>query len=532
MAITAKDLVTIAKGAETDPKATDKEFGTVTIDGKNDSKATLTVDRGTKSVTDSANVGKNPTKPIDEENPVAGMDRLTYTTTGVGGKTIEHQVATLDDGFFLTTEHTEEDKTRTVLFNNTIKVLDGANTKVSAMGGEDGTHTFSIDVTGLPMTYTATDANGKTQDVHKVGDTYTLADGTKLVQVGDKFYKPNQVEEVNGTPQVKADQEDKDTKLNNISLTSPVANTAPTLSNVGSALKKSDGTRITMSDLDDSSVYPTNNPIWNNAVNVGDLKAATDAARTEVTGTGKAIVTKKTGDNGQNIYNVHVDPIVDVVGADGSKVVRGDDGKYYNPTDIANKTYIPNADGNGGNWYDNGDLTNGVPNQGAKPQNVTPTDVKNNFVNPNGTGSIVLDNVKSGIGGEVKDAAGKNTFIDNINKVGKKNPDAISENTVVNAKDLKNVVDTGFKLNTSGHSGDAQTVKIGDTIQVVDGKNTTVSAITHPTTGVHEFHIDVTGLPVTYTATETRRRRQTDRYAGGCNQDEGRLSEGGRHAVD
>ncbi|MFU2123035.1 YadA-like family protein [Gallibacterium anatis] len=502
----AKDLVTIAKG--TDGSGTDKEYGKIGLEGKNGSNATLTVDRGTKSVTDSANVGKDPTKPIGEKNPVAGMDRLTYTTTGIGDNTIEHQVATLDDGFFLTTEHTKADETRTVLFNNTIKVLDGANTKVSAMGGENGTHTFSIDVTGLPMTYTATDANGKTQDVHKVGDTYTLADGTKLVQVGDKFYKPDQVEEVNGTPQVKADQEDKDTKLNNISLTSPVANTAPTLSNVGSALKKSDGTRITMSDLDDNSVYPTNNPIWNNAVNVGDLKAATDAARTEVTGTGKAIVTKKTGDQGQNIYNVHVDPIVDVVGADGSKVVRGDDGKYYNPTDIANKTYIPNADGNGGNWYDNGDLTNGVPNQGAKPQNVTPTDVKNNFVNPNGTDSIVLDNVKSGIGGEVKDAAGKNTFIDNINKVGKKNPDgtvapdAISENTVVNAKDLKNVVDTGFKLNTSGHSGNAQTVKIGETIKVVDGANTKVSDIT-PKDGVHEFHIDVTGLPMTYTVSQT-----------------------------
>ncbi|MFU2133310.1 YadA-like family protein [Gallibacterium anatis] len=862
----AKDLVTIAKGTETDQNATDKEFGTVAIDGKNGSNAILTVDRGTKSVTDSANVGKDSSKPVSDDNQ-AGMDRLTYTTTGADGKSIiNHEVATLDDGFFLTTEHTEENKTRTVLFNNTIKVLDGANTKVSAMGGEDGTHTFSIDVTGLPMTYTATDANGKTQDVHKVGDTYTLADGTKLVQVGDKFYKPDQVQEVNGTPQVKADQEDKDTKLNNISLTSPVANTAPTLSNVGSALKKSGGTRITMSDLDDGNAYPTDHPIWNNAVNVGDLKAATDAARTEVTGTGeafvtrkqatdghtiynvhvdkilshkdaagnelvrggdgkyytnkeikdktyipsenkwysnrditdgkpnkdaqavtptpvdqsnvktslvnpntgvgtgtdtsmtldnvksgiggdagngikdgttvdgtqgnntfiknldkvggtgkgaidkttvvnagdlknladtplffsgdvadskdgnvkntfgrklseeakivggvttpanltdnnigvvsngsdtltiklakqltgldsatytspttktddgdatstmkvdgngirfvgdnnavktdapslttdgitggnkqitnvgsglkdgdttisisdlddsekwpntspiwnnavnvgdlkkakdaattevtgtgKAIVTKTVGNKGQNIYNVHVDPVVDVVATDGkTPVVRGDDGKYYKPSDIANKTYIPNADGNGGNWYDNGDLTNGVPNQGAKPQNVTPTDVKNNFVNPNGTGSIVLDNVKSGIGGEVKDAAGKNTFIDNINKVVKKSdddtaaPDAISENTVVNAKDLKNVVDTGFKLNTSGHSGDAQTVKIGDTIQVVDGKNTTVSAITHPTTGVHEFHIDITGLPVTYTAKEGENGQPVD----------------------
>ena len=869
-----KDLVTIGKGTVTDPNATDKEFGTVAIDGKNGSKATLTVDRGTKSVTDSANVGKDPTKPIDKDNPAAGMDRLTYTTTtGIGDKTIEieHQVATLDDGFFLTTEHTEADKTRTVLFNNTIKVLDGANTKVSAMGGEDGTHTFSIDVTGLPMTYTATDANGKTQDVHKVGDTYTLADGTKLVQVGDKFYKPDQVEEVNGTPQVKADQADKDTKLNNVSLTSPVANTAPTLSNVGSALKKSDGTRITMSDLDNSSVYPTDNPIWNNAVNVGDLKAATDAARTEVTGTGeafvtrkqatdghtiynvhvdkilshkdangnelvrggdgkyytneeikdktyipsenkwysntdltdgkpnqgaqavmpnpvdqsnvktslvnpnagvgtgtdtsmtldnvksgiggdakngikdgttvdgtagnntfiknldkvggtgegaidkttvvnagdlknladtplffsgdaadgkeyngtknakntfgrklseeakivggvttpanltdnnigvvsngsdtltiklakqltgldsatytspttktgdgdatstmkvdgngirfvgdnnavktdapslttdgitggnkqitnvgsglkdgdttisisdlddsekwpntspiwnnavnvgdlkkakdaatteitgtgKAIVTKTVGNKGQNIYNVHVDPVVDVVATDGkTQVVRGDDGKYYNPTDIADKTFVSDGKG-GGSWYNKSDIgANGKPNTGAPVQNISPVDVKNNFVNPNGTGSIVLDNVKSGIGGEVKNAAGNNTFIENINKVGKKNddgtaaPDAISENTVVNAKDLKNVVDTGFKLNTSGQgTNPADTVKVGDTIQVVDGKNTTVSAITNPSTGVHEFHIDVTGLPVTYTATEGENGQPVD----------------------
>ncbi|WP_196247132.1 YadA-like family protein [Gallibacterium anatis] len=280
------------------------------------------------------------------------------------------------------------------------------------------------------------------------------------------------------------------------------------ITNVGSGLKDGD-TTISISDLDDSEKWPNTNSIWNNAVNVGDLKKAKDAATTEVTGTGKAIVTKTVGNKGQNIYNVHVDPVVDVVATDGkTPVVRGDDGKYYKPSDIANKTYIPNADGNGGNWYDNGDLTNGVPNQGAKPQNVTPTDVKNNFVNPNGTGSIVLDNVKSGIGGEVEDADGNNTFIDNINKVGKKSddgteaPDAISENTVVNAKDLKNVVDTGFKLNTSGHNGDAQTVKIGETIKVVDGANTKVSDIT-PKDGVHEFHIDVTGLPMTYTVSQT-----------------------------
>ena len=859
----AKDLVTIAKGTETDQNATDKEFGTVTIDGKNGSNAILTVDRGTKSVTDSANVGKDSSKPVSDDNQ-AGMDRLTYTTTGADGKSIiNHEVATLDDGFFLTTEHTEADKTRTVLFNNTIKVLDGANTKVSAMGGEKGTHTFSIDVTGLPVSYTVQqDGNTTPENVSKVGDTYQLANGTKLVKVGNKFYKPDQL--VNPTvenPTVKQGEENKDWKLtNNVSLVNPNGGKdAPTLSNVGSALKKSDGTRITMSDLDDSSTYPTDNPIWNNAVNVGDLKAATDAARTEVTGTGeafvtdteakdghiiynvhvdkilshkdvagnelvrggdgkyytneeikdktyipsenkwysnrditdgkpnkdaqavtpnpvdqsnvktslvnpntgvgtgtdtsmtldnvksgiggdagngikdgttvdgtqgnntfiknldkvggtgegaidkttvvnagdlknladtplffsgdaadgkngnvkntfgrklseeakiiggvttpanltdnnigvvsngsdtltiklakqltgldsatytspttkaddgdatstmkvdgngirfvgdnntvkndapslttdgidggnkqitnigsglkngdttisisdlddpekvpntssiwnnavnvgdlkkakdaattevtgtgKAIVTKTVGNKGQNIYNVHVDPVVDVVATDGkTPVVRGDDGKYYNPTDIADKTFVSDGKG-GGSWYNKSDIgANGKPNTGAPVQNISPVDVKNNFVNPNGTGSIVLDNVKSGIGGEVKNADGNNTFIDNINKVGKKSddgtaaPDAISENTVVNAKDLKNVVDTGFKLNTSGQGKNpADTVKIGETIKVVDGANTKVSDITSKD-GVHEFHIDVTGLPMTYTVSQT-----------------------------
>ncbi|WP_231924863.1 hypothetical protein, partial [Gallibacterium genomosp. 1] len=505
----AKDLVTIAKGTETDQNATDKEFGTVTIDGKNGSNAILTVDRGTKSVTDSANVGKDSSKPVSDDNQ-AGMDRLTYTTTGADGKSIiNHEVATLDDGFFLTTEHTEADKTRTVLFNNTIKVLDGANTKVSAMGGEKGTHTFSIDVTGLPVSYTVQqDGNTTPENVSKVGDTYQLANGTKLVKVGNKFYKPDQL--VNPTvenPTVKQGEENKDWKLtNNVSLVNPNdGKDAPTLSNVGSALKKSDGTRITMSDLDDSSVYPTDNPIWNNAVNVGDLKAATDAARTEVTGTGEAFVTRKQATDGHTIYNVHVDPVVDVVDADGGNVVRGDDGKYYNPTDIADKTFVSDGKG-GGNWYNTSDIgDNGQPNTGASVQNINPVDVKNNFVNPNGTGSIVVDNVKSGIGGKVVDSDhnDSNTFLENVNKIGVPT-NGISENIVVNAKDLKNLVDTGFKLNTSGQPTDpgATTVRIGDTINVVNGANTKVSAITTSKDGVHAFHIDVTGMPISYTDTD------------------------------
>src|SRR5699024_1100694 len=100
------------------------------------------------------------------------------------------------------------------------------------------------------------------------------------------------------------------------------------------------------------------------------------------------------------------------------------------------------------------------------------------------------DNVKSGIGGEVKDTSGKNTFIDNINKVGKKSndgtaaPDAISENTVVNAGDLKNLADTPlfFQGDVSSATGTNNTFsrKLSEKVSIVgevkDGLADTASA--------------------------------------------------------
>ena len=407
--------------------------------------------------------------------------------TVVNAKDLKNVV---DTGFKLNTSGHSGDA-QTVKIGETIKVVDGANTKVSDITSKDGVHEFHIDVTGLPMTY-----------VDK--------DGNPLVKVGDKFYLANDV--VNGVPKDNAKPVADENVTSNVTMLDKDGKTvnAPQIRNVGSSLVKDDGERISMKDLNDDTAYPDTNPIWNSAVNVKDLKSAVDAATTEVTTSGVAILSTKTANDGHTIYNVHVDPVIETKGADGSNVVRGDDGKYYKPEKIQNKTYVPNADGNGGNWYNADDVVNGVPKPDAQPQTVKPADIKNSIVNPNSNDPIALDNVKSGIGGEVKDPAhnNKNTFIDNINKVVKKSddgtvaPGAISEDTVVNAKDLKNVVDTGFKLNTSGHSGDAQTVKIGDTIKVVDGANTRVSDITSKD-GVHTFHIDVTGLPVTYTATKT-----------------------------
>lgn len=66
---------------------------------------------------------------------------------------------------------------------------------------------------------------------------------------------------------------------------------------------------------------------------------------------------------------------------------------------------------------------------------------------------------------------------------------------------LRNLADTGFKLQTSGSmtaNQAATTVKLGDTVQVVDGKNTRVSTITS-NNGVHSYAINVDGLPMSFT---------------------------------
>ncbi|WP_289087697.1 ESPR-type extended signal peptide-containing protein [uncultured Veillonella sp.] len=515
-----KELVTIDKVVDANaPAGTDGEHGQIGLDGKNGSEATITINRGTKSLADGKNIALDPTKPVGKNNPMS-MDRITYATKGADGSSINHEVATMDDGFLLTTsgDVSAAQSPTKVAMNHTITIVDGANTKVSkVMTDSTGAiHELHIDVNGLPTTYV--DGDGK--PITKVGGSYVDADGETLVKVGDAYYRKSQLNNPDDPAAgVKPGEQDKGVTFD-VKLVSPDGITnAPKLNNVGSSLVKGDGTRITMGDLNDSATYPATNPIWNSAVNVGDLKAASDAAKTEVTGTGAADVTKLTAADGHDVYNVHVDKLMTVTATDPSKTIkRGGDGKYYNEGDIDGKTFVPNGQG-GGNWYNSTDVdqNTGKPLAGKNPlpsdqapQALKQNELKNSIVNPNGDDPTVLDNVKSGIGGAVKDADKQdaNTFLENVNKIGKKDgdqptADAISENVVVNAKDLKNLVDTGFKLNTSGQ-GDAgaSTVKIGDTINVVDGANTKVSAITSTKDGTHTFHIDVTGLPMTYTAAQ------------------------------
>ncbi|KGQ48378.1 hypothetical protein JL12_09470 [Gallibacterium anatis 10672-6] len=470
-----EDLVTIGKNVDPNaPEGKDGENGVIGLDGKNGSSATITVDRGTSSLDDTKNIGTDPNQDISENNP-AKMDRITYTTKNKDGKDVTHEVATLDDGFFLTTS-TDVAKGKAaagVKLNHTIKFTDGANTKVSTVDSKDGIHELHVDVTGLPMTYTVSQTGGTDApvSVSKVGDTYQLADGTKLVKVDDKFYKPSQLVDPDADkPQVKPEEVAKNWTVNDsISLVNKDgSNNAPTtLKNVGSGLKDANGNDTTLDKA-----------VGSNAVNVDDLRTMGKAATTEVTGTGAAEVTKVTGANGQNIYNVHVDKLMTVKPVDPkANITRGGDGKYYNADNIAGKTFVSDGNG-GGSWYNASDVDakTGKPLKDKSPLAEQPialdqSKLKNSVVNPNGDGATIVDNVKSGIGGEVKDTSGKNTFIKKLEKVGGTGEGAIDKTTVVNAGDLKNLADTPlfFQGDVSSATGTNNTFsrKLSEKVSIV-----------------------------------------------------------------
>ena len=416
--------------------------------GSGDNKTKMTENGITTTVKDGDTFKVTTTTPnglattevkLDSDDKPTGESTTTMVTT---------------DGVTITTQ-TPPDPDRN-------KPASTTETKLSKDGlATDGT----IKVTGdNAKDLVTTDAP---VSVSKVGDTYQLADGTKLVKVGDKFYKPSQLVDPNADqPQVKPEEVAKDWTVNDsISLVNKDgSNNAPTtLKNVGSGLKDANGNSTTLDQA-----------VGSNAVNVDDLRTLGKAATTEVTGTGAAEVTKVTGANGQNIYNVHVDKLMTVKPVDPkANITRGGDGKYYNKDDIAGKTFVSDGNG-GGSWYNASDVDakTGKPLKGKTPLADQPialeqSKLKNSVVNPNGDGATIVDNVKSGIGGEagngiqngttIDGTTGNNTFIKNLDKVGGTGEGAIDKTTVVNAGDLKNLADTPLFF-----SGDAADGKNGN----------------------------------------------------------------------
>ena len=201
------------------------------------------------------------------------------------------------------------------------------------------------------------------------------------------------------------------------------------------------------------------------------VSKAQAAATTVVTGDGAAVITKtQDATDGHFTYNVHVDQTTAFVNSNGDKLVKVGD-----------------------NYYKAGDVVNGVPNSGASTQ--TPAGVS--MVNPDGTTSpTTLSNVKSALnpGQKLADVTDSKTLNSAANLGDVKN--AIG-NAVDNIN--KDISDVKQGISIQTNTGETKKVEFGGTIQVVDGVNTKVSAVTvDADKKLYTYHVDVNGLPMAY----------------------------------
>ena len=416
---------------------------------------------------------------------------------------------------------------------DTVNFVNGANTTAMVTTSEDGsTSKVTFNVTGLPVTYTDTD-------------------GKPVSKVGDKFYKVNDKGEPisdAGKPAVKTNDDGKlvdedDHVIEPIdpaatplktALTNPApakdktSTTSPTaLNNVTSNLSNyTEPVKNALRNLDNKDVSN------NTAATVGDLRnmgwivssdkktddlgnayseAVKNANEVKFVGTGAAVVSGKTADDGVRTITVSVDNQVATNNSVTPVVYTKADGTQVYPTNQKDEQGRPifntKADGNG-EPVQSGDVVTSVngPN-GTKGEN-TPTtlkNVKNNIPNvndgteeithPDGTVDSKTPN-KANITKAPLTAAKAAELSNPKTADGAVNPNYIGNN----AATVSDVLNAGWNLQNNGAAKDF--VKPFDTVNFVNGGNTTAVVTTNAEGTASDVTYNVTGLPVTYT-TET-----------------------------
>ena len=424
---------------------------------------------------------------------------------------------------------------------DTVNFVNGLNTTAVVTTSDDGTTSnVTYNVTGLPM-------------------TYTTADGTPVSKIGDKFYKVNdkgQPVDEQGNPSTKVNNNGepidgngnvinpidtaakplKTSLVNPAPETNKTGTTSPTtLDNVTSKLTnysdpEVNGKAPVRNNLVDLSKPEQGEPnVSDNTVaTVGDLRnmgwiVSSDKTTGELTkdysdtvknanevkfvGEGTAIVSGKTDDKGVRTITVKVDDQTSTNNAVTPVVYTDQDGKQVYPTGKTDK------DGN--------QIFNTKPD--GKGEDVTGP-VKTTINGPKGTTSPTsLSNVKNNIPA-VNDADKKVTNSDgtdkpdagnvaNINKApltaeeaadllkpttkdGKSNPNFVGNN----AATVSDVLNAGWNLQNNGAAKDF--VKPYDTVNFVNGLNTTAVVTTSDDGTTSNVTYNVTGLPMTYTTAD------------------------------
>ena len=401
---------------------------------------------------------------------------------------------------------------------DTVNFINGLNTTAVVTTSDDGTTSnVTYNVTGLPV-------------------TYTTADGTPVTKIGDKYYKVNdQGQPVDGTgaPVTKFNKDGKpvdkdghevpDVNITDKPLKTSLVNPAPganktgttsptTLDNVTSKLENYKAAPVNGKEPAKNSLRDlTNTNVTDNtAATVGDIRnMGWIVSSNKTTGANGAVTTDEYSEAVKNANEVRF------VG-EGSAIVSGKtEGnvrtitvKVDNQTGI-NKTVTPvnytKADGTKvyPREVDNGDGTKTVKffeNPDGTGKEIPNTEVITSVNGPKGTTTpATLSNVKSNLPDTKNNdattgpsnATTAQTAPNTTNKAGDKyiNPN--------NAATVSDVLNAGWNLQNNGTAKDF--VKPYDTVNFVNGGNTTAVVTTNAEGTASDVTFNVTGLPVTYT---------------------------------
>ena len=392
---------------------------------------------------------------------------------------------------------------------DTVNFINGANTTAVVTTSEDGsTNKVTYNVTGLPVSYTTEDG----KPVSKVGDKfYTVnekgqpvtadgkpavgtnaegklvtADGTVIEPI-DPTKTPLKTALVNPTPAADKTGTTSPTALNNV--TSNLANFAePTVNGkvpAKNALRNLDNTDV--SDNTAATVGDLRNMGWivSSDKTTGDLgnpysEAVKNANEVKFVGTGTAIVSGKTDEKGVRTITVNVDDQVSANNATTPVVYTKADGTKVYPIKDENGaiTYHTTPDG-----------------KGPDDQEVPGTEVITSVNSPDGTTTpATLANVAGNLDGAKKDTTAPKAEAAAPNTTNKDGDKYINPN---NAATVGDVLNAGWNLQENGTAKDF--VKPYDTVNFINGANTTAVVTTSEDGTTSKVTYNVTGLPVSYT---------------------------------
>ena len=521
---------------DADKKASDVDGNP--IDGKNNTAAPITA-------ADAADL-LNPTKDGKPNPKFAGNNAATVSDV-------------LNAGWNLQNNGTAKDFVKPY---DTVNFVDGANTTAVVTTNEDGTTSnVTYNVTGLPVTFT--DKDGK--PVSKIGDKYypvnekgqpvtpdgkpavkTNAEGKPVTEDGTVIEPINTDENPLQTNLVNPNVANSKEAPNN-QTTSPtqlgnVANGANTFAPVDGKKMANDGKWYPADQVEPNGQPKTgaapvdvpanigkaglidfskSNP--NNAATVGDLQnlgwivsaegnnysdQVRNANEVKFVGEGTASVTGKTDENGVRTITVKVDDQVSTNNAQTPVNYTNKDGKKVYPVkdENGNVTYhtTPDGKGAGDETVPAGDVITSLNGPEGTTAPTTLNNVKNNIPAVNDADKKVTnpDGTEKGTAGDVNNinkaplTATEAADLLKPTKDGKPNPNFAGNN----AATVSDVLNAGWNLQNNGEARDF--VKPFDTVNFVNGGNTTAVVTTAADGTTSDVTFNVTGLPITYTTAD------------------------------